>query len=150
MLNITFLNKVLSKVLFLSLYCINEAWAEEAKPIVVDTSNSLRVILALAIVLATIVLLAWTLNKATKGKLGGSGILKIVGGVSVGTRERVVVLEIQDRYLVVGVSPGRISAIADLPQLPASIDNPVTDQPTLPQEKSFLAQLLQKINQSKT
>jgi len=40
--------------------------------------------------------------------------IHVVGSASVGTRERVVVLEVNDRWLVVGVAPGHVSAIANL------------------------------------
>ena len=41
-------------------------------------------------------------------------MIKVVGGVSVGTRERVVVLEVAGRWLVVGVAAGQVNAIADI------------------------------------
>ena len=49
-------------------------------------------------------------------------LLNVVGSASVGTRERVVVLEIGESWLVVGVGPGNVNALATLPkgELPAS------------------------------
>jgi flagellar protein FliO/FliZ len=46
-----------------------------------------------------------------------------VGSASVGTRERVVVLELGDRWLVVGVAPGHVSAIANLEKGVATNDD---------------------------
>ena len=42
--------------------------------------------------------------------------MRVVGGVSVGTRERVVVLEVADTWLVVGVAPGQVQTLHTLPR----------------------------------
>ena len=53
-----------------------------------------------------------------------------VGGIAVGSRERVVLLEIGEHWLVVGVAPGSVTGIATLPRgeiSPAGTDaKPVT------------------------
>jgi flagellar protein FliO/FliZ len=58
--------------------------------------------------------LAWLLKRVLPGAGGQQSVVRIVGGVSVGSRERVVVVEVADRWLVVGVAPGQINAIANL------------------------------------
>ena len=39
------------------------------------------------------------------------GMLKIIGGISMGSRERVVLLQVGSEQLLVGVSPGRINTL---------------------------------------
>jgi flagellar protein FliO/FliZ len=39
------------------------------------------------------------------------GLVRIVGGVSLGARERVVVVDVDDARLVLGVSPGRVQTL---------------------------------------
>ena len=55
---------------------------------------------------------------------------RTVGGIAVGSRERVVLLEIGEHWLVVGVAPGSVTGIATLPRgeiSPAGTDaKPVT------------------------
>ena len=73
--------------------------------------------LGLALVLALIVAIAWIAKRITPGALrGGSLPLTIVASQAVGQRERVVVVEVADQWLVLGVAPGRVSALSSLPK----------------------------------
>ena len=82
--------------------------------IVSPTSGLLRMLLGLLVVLALMAVLAWLLKRVLPGAGGQQSVVRIIGGVSVGSRERVVVVEVADRWLVVGVAPGQINAIANL------------------------------------
>ena len=89
------------------------AWAAEAA--VISPAVSLfKMMLGLGLVLAVMALIAWGMKRLTPGKAGLQSVANIVGGVSVGSRERVVVIEVADRWLVVGIAPGQVSAIANL------------------------------------
>ena len=73
--------------------------------------------LGLALVLALIVAIAWIAKRITPGALRGASIpLTIVASQAVGQRERVVVVEVADQWLVLGVAPGRVSALSSLPK----------------------------------
>jgi flagellar biosynthetic protein FliO len=72
-----------------------------------------RVILGLVLVLALIALLAWVMKKMNHAKIGNQSVAKIVGGVSVGSRERVVVVEIGGHWVVVGVASGQVTSLAN-------------------------------------
>lgn len=89
----------------------------------------LKVIFGLLTVLGTIALLAWLMKKFSQTKLGQLSVARIVGGVSVGSRERVVVVEVGGRWIVVGVANGSVNGIANL-------DIPHHIQGHEPQEKS--------------
>jgi flagellar protein FliO/FliZ len=39
-----------------------------------------------------------------------------VGALSVGARERILVVEVGDQWIVVGASPGRMNALASMPR----------------------------------
>lgn len=84
-------------------------------------------ILGLGVVLGIMALIAWALKRLTPIGNSQTSVAKIIGGVSVGTRERVVVIEIADRWIVVGVAPGQVNAIADIAA--GSIDMPSSDAP---------------------
>ncbi len=75
----------------------------------------LQVLLSLAIVLGLLALGAWGLKRFNSGYSQQHAVAKIVGGVSVGNRERVVVVEVADQWIVVGVAPGQVRGIATLP-----------------------------------
>lgn len=74
----------------------------------------LKTLFGLLVVLAVMAAVAWAFKRYTPARLGTQSALRIVGGVSVGAREKVVVLEVADRWLVVGVAPGQVSSIANL------------------------------------
>ncbi|BCM25469.1 flagellar biosynthetic protein FliO [Methyloradius palustris] len=88
-------------------------------------TSALKMILGLAVVLGIMALIAWALKRLTPIGNSQTSVAKIVGGVSVGTRERVVVIEIADRWIVVGVAPGQVNALADIAA--GSIDMPTSD-----------------------
>jgi len=88
------------------------------------TSNSggiLKMVFGLAVVLAVMALISWGVKRFMPGVAGQQSAVRIVGGASVGSRERVVVLEIADRWIVVGVAPGQVNALANLE---AGAENP--------------------------
>jgi flagellar biosynthetic protein FliO len=72
-----------------------------------------KVVLGLILVLGLIAALAWALKKLNHAKIGNQSVAKIVGGVSVGTRERLVVVEIGGHWVVVGVAAGHVSSVAN-------------------------------------
>lgn len=67
--------------------------------------------LGLIMVLAAIFACAWLVRKLGAFPAGVSGALRVVGGVSLGARERVVLLQAGTKHLVLGVSPGRIQTL---------------------------------------
>jgi flagellar protein FliO/FliZ len=75
-----------------------------------------QAILGLALVLALIWGAAWVMRRLQPHGASGAGTLKIVATQAVGQRERVVVLEVAEQWLVVGVAPGSVSALARLPK----------------------------------
>jgi len=80
------------------------------------TSQLLQTTLGLLVVLAVIIAMAWLVKRFGHLRGGVQGQLKIVGGVSLGTRERVVVLQVGEQQLVLGVAPGQIRTLHVLEQ----------------------------------
>ena len=78
------------------------------------TGGVLRMIIGLAVVLAVMALITWVLKRMVPGVGNKQSVIRIVGGVSVGSRERVVVLEVSGRWIVVGVAAGQVSRLANL------------------------------------
>jgi len=73
-----------------------------------------QVLLGLVLVLALLGAIAWMLKRFNLARIAGNAPVKIVGGVSVGNRERVVVVEVADQWIVVGVAPGQVNALTTL------------------------------------
>ncbi|MFP3342541.1 flagellar biosynthetic protein FliO [Vreelandella aquamarina] len=70
---------------------------------------------ALALVIAIILLCTSLLKRWQQHRHDDGARLRIVGTTAVGTRERIVVVEIEDTWLVLGVSGGRISKLHERP-----------------------------------
>lgn len=74
-------------------------------------------LLGLTVVLAVLAAVAWLFKRFGLNQgLAGNAAAKVVGGVSVGTRERVMVIEVGEQWIVVGVAPGRVNALATMPR----------------------------------
>lgn len=88
----------------------------------VGSGSVLQIIFSLLLVLAAILLVAWLLKRMNVAQQGNGNLLKVIGGVAIGQRERVVLVEVEDTWLVVGVGPGQIRTLHTLPKsaLPAA------------------------------
>ena len=73
-----------------------------------------KVSLALLAVLIVLVLVLRLMRRMSGPKLLGQSVARLIGGVSLGARERVVVIEIGKQWIVVGVAPSGLTALATL------------------------------------
>ncbi len=78
-------------------------------------SGLLQAAFGLVLVLALILGLAWLARRFGLQRLGGSAVVKVVASTAIGTRERVVVVEVGGTWLVLGVAAGRVNALHSLP-----------------------------------
>lgn len=86
-------------------------------PIGAPAAGSLmQTIFALVVVLAALAALAWFLKRFGPRQPTGQSNLHIVGALNLGGRERIVVVEVGDQWIVVGASPGRINSLATMPR----------------------------------
>ena len=104
------------------------AAAETARPAytppppAISSGSVLQVIFSLLLVLAAVLLAAWVLRRIKLQQHGAGSLLKVIGGVAVGQRERVVLVEINDTWLVLGIAPGQVRTLHSMPKsaLPAT------------------------------
>jgi flagellar protein FliO/FliZ len=76
----------------------------------------LQVVLALMLVLGAIIALAWLLRRIGPGRTAAGGMLKVVGGVMIGPKERLVVVEVGQTWLIVGVGAASVSLVHSMPR----------------------------------
>jgi flagellar biosynthetic protein FliO len=76
-----------------------------------DSSSPFRVVFGLLIVLGVIAAFAWAMKWFNNSKIGGNSVARIVGGVNLGSRERLVVVELAGHWIVTGVTPGNINSL---------------------------------------
>jgi flagellar protein FliO/FliZ len=73
--------------------------------------------LSLLLVFGLLFFAAYLVRRFNSGSnLGKTGSLRVVGGLMLGTRERIVLLEIGDVWLVVGICPGQIQTLHTMPK----------------------------------
>ncbi len=72
--------------------------------------------LGLIVVLGLLLGTLWLLKRISQPNGPVAGLMRVVAGVSVGPRERVVILELGNSWLVLGVSPGQVSTLAEIPR----------------------------------
>jgi flagellar protein FliO/FliZ len=80
--------------------------------------SALQLFLSLALIFALLGGSLWLLKRLSAPRGTAGGLMKVVAATAVGTRERVVVLEVGSTWLVLGVAPGRVSALAEVPRQP--------------------------------
>jgi flagellar protein FliO/FliZ len=99
-----------------ALLCCSGAARADAQPGPAAAGSLLQVVLGLIVVLALMAAAAWALRRFGMARQAGGTAVRIVGGVSVGNRERILVVEVAEQWIVVGVAAGRISALSTMPR----------------------------------
>ena len=75
-----------------------------------------QLVVGLLFVLLCIVVLAWLAKRFNRLQSSSYGALQVLGGISMGARERVVLVQVGTTQLLLGVAPGRINMLHELEQ----------------------------------
>lgn len=70
---------------------------------------------ALALVVAIIFLCSYLVKRWGPNRSQQSGRLRVVGSTVVGSRERVVIVEVDETWLVLGVAAGQVNKLHEMP-----------------------------------
>ncbi|WDZ98031.1 flagellar biosynthetic protein FliO [Herbaspirillum sp. WKF16] len=148
-----------SALLFLGAHflLLNQAWAQAATggagsaapalggaSLPSSTGSVFTMLLGLIAVLALIAGVAWLFKRlGLTQNLAGNAAARVIGGVSVGTRERVMVIEVGDQWIVVGVAPGRVNALTTMPRQEVAATQQAAGAPAF---ASWLKQTMDKRN----
>lgn len=104
------------------------AWAETAASAPgVPAASMLQAFLGLVFILALFFLAAWLMRRLQSGRGTVGSAMRVIGGVAVGTRERIVLVEIDDTWLVIGIAPGQIRTLHTLQKKPLDSTPPGGD-----------------------
>lgn len=112
----------------------SNAWGEQADvsppvlpdgigtPAALGSGQLLSLVGSLVLIVVLIFALAWLMRRFTGFSGTADGHLQILGGLAVGQRERVVLLKVGNRQLLLGVAPGRVNTlqVLDEPLITAS------------------------------
>lgn len=138
--------------MFLLLTLSFSAVAETGKPSyvppspVISTESTVQMIGALLLVLAVIVGGTWLLKRFSLIPAAASGVVKVVAAAGVGQRERVVVVEIDQTWLVLGVAPGRVNKLHTMTKPGSGAPGTKPDHPPVETFATQLNQSMEKEN----
>lgn len=91
-----------------------------ADPSGISSSTYVQTFFGLLLIVVLIAGMAWYARKLSGGQSFGRNLMRVVGGVALGPRERIVLVEVGEQWLVIGLVPGQIRTLHTLPkgQLP--------------------------------
>jgi len=107
------------------------AMAAGSAPAVSGAASLAQAGLGLFAVVALILGLAWLARRAGLVRQGPQGMMKVIGSTMLGARQRLVLVEVGDTWLVLGVSAGEIRTLHSMPAGQGSSQDP-TVPPTPP------------------
>lgn len=115
-------------------------------PAAVSTGSVMQIIFSLILVLAAVAVVAWMMKRINMPQSGAASLLKVISGVAVGPRERVVLMEVNDTWLILGVAPGQVRTLHTMPKgnFPSGTNN-VNDIPD-GKFQMWLKQMVEKRN----
>jgi flagellar protein FliO/FliZ len=120
--------------------CLVEAGADLAKPVAraEATGNILNWSLGLIIVLSVFFLCVWGVRKLGGLTVNGTEQMRIVSGLTLGMREKIMLVQVGKKQLVLGVTPGRIQTLHVLEN-----DDCLVKTPALDARSGFAEKLIQ-------
>lgn len=95
-----------------------------ADPGGISNGTYVQTFFGLLLIVVLIAGLAWYARKLSSGQAFGRNLMRVVGGVALGPRERIVLVEVGEQWLVIGLVPGQIRTLHTLPKGELPADQP--------------------------
>ena len=92
------------------------AYGTETDPVPLSQSYGLQAAAGFSLVIALLIAAAWAARKLMGGRGFGQLGMKVLGGVALGPRERIVMVEAGETILVIGIVPGQIRTLHRMPK----------------------------------
>lgn len=100
----------------------------------VNTGSILQMFFGLAVVVFLILGVAWFMRRMGQFQGHANSNMKVIGGLSIGQRERVLLLQVGDTQLLIGTAPGTIRTLH-------VFDEPVVSPGSETEQTSFAERL---------
>lgn len=94
---------------FFSLHAEEAAQKSVSAP--VSVGNILQIFFWLVIVVLLIVLVTWILKRFSGMNSSHPGVLRLITGIHVGQREKIALIQIGDKQILVGITPSTITKL---------------------------------------
>ncbi|MCX7103230.1 MAG: flagellar biosynthetic protein FliO [Methylobacter sp.] len=96
---------------FPSCFAVQDSDSPKQAARVVSSGDMLNWTVGLLIVLAIFFFCVWGMRKLNGVAVSSAEKMRVVGGLSLGIREKVILLQVGKKQLVLGVTPGRIDTL---------------------------------------
>ncbi|MBD1553945.1 flagellar biosynthetic protein FliO [Pseudomonas typographi] len=107
----------------------------------------LQTVIGLLVVLGVIVGLAWVLKRMQQASpRGGRQVIELVGARALGPRDRLLLVQVGDEQVLLGISPGRITPLHVMAK---PVAMPEKAEPVAPEFAQRLMELLGKDQKDK-
>ena len=91
----------------------------------------------LILVVLVIFLLAWILKRLNFTQQSQAGLIRVIAGMSLGTRDRIVLVQVGEEQILLGLLPGRIAKLHSL-EVPILVDPKPDSSPAFAQKLNRL------------
>ena len=92
-------------------YSVDSTSSQKINPSAVDNSYLLQLFIGLFVVVFCIVVLAWAAKKMRGFQSLADDSIKIISAMSMGARERILLLQVGEEQILIGVAPGKINKL---------------------------------------
>lgn len=101
------------------------------QPTVINSlATVLNVFATLGVVIAVILLFGWIFKRVGLNQKSPNGLIKIISGLMISPREKIILIEVADQWVLVGISSG---VMETLHAFPKTTDPAILDQIRLEQ-----------------
>lgn len=100
-----------------------------------------QLVVGMLIVLLCIVVLAWFAKRFQGLQSSTNGDMQVLGGLSLGSRERIVLVQVGTEQILLGVAPGRVNRLCELTDPVSTRSNT-----SIPAKESFAEKLVAAIS----
>ncbi|PMX46002.1 flagellar biosynthetic protein FliO [Pseudomonas sp. FW301-21B01] len=104
-----------------------------------------QLVLGLLLVVGLIFVLAWLMRRVQNIGPGNAQVIEMIGSRALGPRDRLVLVQVGEEQILLGITPGRITPLHVL-KTPVNVD---ASQPATPEFAQRLMELLGKDQKDK-
>ena len=104
-----------------------------------------QLLFGLLLVVGLIFALAWLMRRVQRGVPGNAQVIEMVGSRAIGPRDRLVLVQVGEEQILLGLTPGRITPLHVL-KTPVNVDQ---SKPATPEFAQRLMELLGKDQKDK-
>jgi flagellar protein FliO/FliZ len=107
----------------------------------VSLSYALQILVSFLAVIGFILLLAWLMRRTGRFGVENNKILKVIASMSLGMREKILLIEVEGVNIVVGIAPGHIRTL-HVYEKNTNIENKIDKKPS--EESGAFKQIMAK------